>query len=66
MVLNYAKIEAAGANKQMSMKDIYQKAHMARATLERIRDGNSVTMKTAGKLAAVLEVNVTELLQEGQ
>ena len=66
MVLNYAKIEAAGANKQMSMKDIYQKAHMARATLERIRDGNSVTMKTAGKLAAVLGVNVTELLQEGQ
>ena len=50
----------------MSMKDIYKKAHMARATLERIRDGNSVTMKTAGKLAAVLEVNVTELLQEGQ
>ena len=66
MVLNYAKIEAAGANKQMSMKDIYKKAHMARATLERIRDGNSVTMRTAGKLAAVLEVNVTELLQEGQ
>jgi DNA-binding Xre family transcriptional regulator len=66
MVLNYTKIEAAGANKQMSMKDIYQKGRMARATLERIRDGNSVTMKTAGKLAAVLGVNVTELLQEGQ
>ena len=66
MVLNYAKIETAGANKQMTMKDIYKKGHIARATLERIRDGNSVTMKTAGKLAAVLEVNVTELLQEGQ
>ena len=66
MVLSYTKIETAGANRQMSMKDIYKKAHMARATLERIRDGNSVTMRTAGKLAAVLEVNVTELLQEGQ
>lgn len=65
MVLNYAKIETAGANKQMSMKDLYQRAHMARATLERIRKGNDVTMKTAGKLAAILEVNVTEL-QDGQ
>ena len=65
MVLNYAKIETAGANKQMSMKDIYQRAHMARSTLERIRKGNEVTMKTAGKLAAILEVNVTEL-QDGQ
>ncbi len=63
MILNFSKIEAAGANKQMSMKDIYKKAHMARATLERIRNGNAVTMKTAGKLAAVLEVNVTDLLK---
>ncbi len=66
MVLNYTKIEAAGANKRMTMKEVYKKARMARATLERIRNGNEVTMKTAGKLAAVLEVNVTELLQEGQ
>ena len=65
MVLNYAKIETAGANKQMSMKDIYQKAHMARATLERIRKGNPVTTRTAGKLAAVLDVNVRDL-QDGQ
>ncbi len=65
MVLNYAKIETAGANKQMTMKEVYQQAHMARATLERIRKGNEVTMKTAGKLAAILEVNVRDL-QDGQ
>ncbi len=66
MILNYKKIEVAGANKQLTLKDITTKAHMARATLERIRNGNEVTMKTAGKLAAVLEVDVTELLQNGQ
>ena len=65
MVLNYTKIETAGANKQMTMKEVYQRAHMARATLERIRKGNEVTMKTAGKLAAILEVNVRDL-QDGQ
>lgn len=66
MVLSYTKIETAGANRQMSMKDIYKKARMARATLERIRQGNEVTMRTAGKLAAALEVNVAELIQDGQ
>ena len=66
MIVSYSKIEKAGANKQMSMKDIYQKAHMARATLERIRNGNEVTMKTAGKLAAALNCDVAELLQGDQ
>ena len=66
MIVSYSKIEKAGANKQMSMKDIYQKAHMARATLERIRKGNEVTMKTAGKLAAALNCDVAELLQDNQ
>ena len=66
MKLSYNKIEAAGANKRMSMKEVYTKAHMARATLERIRNGNEVTTLTAGKLAAILEVDVTELLQEDQ
>jgi len=66
MIVSYSKIEKAGANKQMSMKDIYQKAHMARATLERIRKGNEVTMKTVGKLAAALNCDVAELLQGDQ
>lgn len=66
MIVSYSKIEKAGANKQMSMKDIYQKAHMARATLERIRNGNEVTMKTVGKLAAALNCDVAELLQGDQ
>ena len=66
MVLNYAKIETAGANKQMTMKDIYKKGHIARATLERIIKGNEVTIRTAGKLAAILEIDVRELIQDGQ
>lgn len=66
MIVSYSKIEKAGANKQMSMKDIYQKAHMARATLERIRKGNEVTMKTVGKLASALNCDVAELLQGDQ
>lgn len=64
MILNIRKIMVAGANKQMTFKDILTSAHMAKATAKRIKEGKEVTMRTAGKLAAVLGVDVTELLAD--
>lgn len=62
MVLSIERIMVAGADKQMSLKEVLTKAHMARATAKRIKNGEEVTMKTAGKLAAVLGVSVADLL----
>lgn len=52
----------AGADRQMTLTEVLEKARMASATAKRIRNGDEVTMKTAGKLASVLGVSVAELL----
>ena len=62
MVLSIEKIMIAGAEKQMTLKDVLKEAHMAKATIKKIKEGKEVTMRTAGKLAAVLEVSVLELV----
>lgn len=64
MILDIKKIMVAGADRQMTFKDVLTAAHMAKATVKRIKDGEEVTMKTAGKLAAVLGVSVAELLAD--
>lgn len=62
MKLNFRNIEIAAANKKMSIKEILQAANMSPVTLKRIKDDKPVKTQTAGKLAEVLNVNVTELL----
>ena len=64
MILDYDKIMVAGADKLMTLKEVLAEAHMARATAKRIKNGEEVTMKTAGKLAAVLDVKVVDLLKK--
>jgi len=63
MVLDYEKILALGADKQMSFKVMLKSAQVARATAMRIKNGEPVTMLTAGKLAKALGVKVADLLK---
>lgn len=62
MILSIEKIMIAGADKQMTLKDVLREAHMAKATIKKIKDGKEVTMRTAGKLSEVLEVSVLDLV----
>lgn len=62
MILSIEKIKIAVANKQMNFTEMLKKAHVSTVTAGRIRAGKEVNTKTAGKLAAALGVDVTELL----
>lgn len=62
MLLDIEKIMVAGADRQMTLTEVMNKAHMANATVKRIKNGEEVTMKSAGKLANVLGVKVADLL----
>lgn len=64
MILSIEKIRIAAANNRMTLKDLLTAAHVAKATVKRIKDGLQVNTKTAGKLAAVLGVDVAELLKD--
>ena len=62
MLLDIEKIRIAGVRKQLTLTSILKKAHIATVTLKRIREGKTISMKTAYKLSDVLGVDVTELL----
>ncbi len=62
MVLSYEKVKLACARKCFSIKELLIKAHISTVTAKRIKDGGEINTKTAGKLAAALGVDVTELL----
>ncbi len=64
MVLNVRKIEVATARKGKTFQDVYKVAHISPVTANRIRKGYEVQPRTAGKLAAALEVDVTELMDK--
>lgn len=64
MKLSIEKIEIFVANKQMNLTDLIKEAHVSTLTFWRIRHGKDVNTKTAGKLAAVLDVDVREILKE--
>ena len=62
MKLSVEKIKIATANKQMNFSDLLKLAHVSTLTVARIRAGREVNTRTAGKLAAVLGVDVREIL----
>lgn len=62
MVLSMEKIKIIVANKRMNLTDMLKEAHVSTVTAGRIRDGKEVNTKTAGKLAAVLGVDVAEIV----
>ena len=64
MVLDVQKIKLALARKQLSFLEVLKKAHISSLTASRIYAGSEVQPKTAGKLAAALGVDVTEILKD--
>lgn len=63
MILDMQKIKLALARKQLSFLEILKQAHISSITVGRINAGREVQPKTAGKLAAALGVDVTEILK---
>lgn len=62
MILSIQQLRIATARKQMTISEVLKLAHVSTLTWQRIRNRANVSVKTAGKLAAVLGVDVTELL----
>lgn len=62
MKLDYEKIKLACARKCLTIRNVLQKARVSTLTAKRIKDGEEVNTRTAGKLAAALGVDITELL----
>lgn len=62
MKLDFEKIRLECARKCLSMRDVLHRANMSTVTAKRIKSGLEVNPKTAGKLAAALGVDVTEIL----
>lgn len=65
MVLSIERLRIATARKQMTVAELLKLAHVSTLTWQRIKRNSEVNTKTAGKLAAVLDVDVTELLANG-
>ncbi len=65
MKLSYEQILIAAARKKMALKELRSKCGVTLFTMQRIKQGHEVRVKTAGKLAAVLGVDVTELMLKG-
>ena len=64
MKLSLEKIKIATANRCMNFTDMLKQAHISTVTAGRIRNGKEVNTKTAGKLAAVLGVDVRKIMKE--
>lgn len=64
MVLSMDCVRIAAARKCWTIKELLNKAHISSVTAQRIKNGKAVSVKTAVKLAAVLECDVTELLAD--
>lgn len=64
MLLSIEKIKLATARKQKSISEVLKIAHISSITARRINAGHEVQPKTAGKIAAALDVDVAELLAD--
>lgn len=64
MVLNTKRIEVALARKVEIFGELYKAARISTVTARRIRKGLPVQPKIAGKLAAALGVDVSELVDD--
>ena len=62
MVIDIKKLQIVLVRKQLRMTQFFKDAHISSVTVKRIKSGCEVTTKTAGKLAAALGCDITELL----
>lgn len=65
MVLNRDKIDLTLARKQMSITTLAEVYGVSRTRMNVILNQRKVSTLTAGRLAAALGVDITEILQEG-
>ncbi|HHV09771.1 MAG TPA: helix-turn-helix transcriptional regulator [Clostridiales bacterium] len=63
MKLNNKKFDIILATKCMSAKDLSKKSGVNVITLSKLRNGSVARPQTIGRLAAALEVDVTELIE---
>ncbi len=63
MILDVQKVMLAAAEKKLGFTEAFKLAHIATATIMRIKKGKEIQTKTAGKLAEVLGVSVADLLK---
>lgn len=64
MRLNHKKIELALARKEIEVKAFCEEAGISTFTFYRIMHGKPFRIRTAGRLARALGVDVTEILEE--
>lgn len=61
MKINVSKLEEAMARRCLNSKELQGAASLT--TIQRIRSGQEIRTKTAGKIAKALDVDVSELLE---
>ena len=64
MKLDRKKIEIARARKQMSVMDLAKAYGVSRARMNIILNQCNITINCAGRLAAVLDCDVTEIIED--
>lgn len=64
MKLNRDKVELARARKQMTVSDLAETYGVSRARINVILNQREVTTNCAGRIAAALGCDVTELLED--
>ena len=64
MKLDVLKVKLILARKELNQTDLAKKCGMRRQALNEIFERGSCTLKTLGKIAKALEVDVTEIIKE--
>ena len=63
MKIDYSRLEVAKAKACMTTQEIYN-AGFAKGTYNKIRDGKEVKPAIVGKLARILNCDVTEIIEQ--
>ncbi len=63
MYVDLKRLHIECARQCKSFREVLEAAHIAHGTASRIKAGKEVGPKIAGKLAAALDVDVTEILK---
>lgn len=64
MVIDFKKLQIQCARQNVNMTDVLKAAHISTLTMQRIKAGNEVQPRTAGKLATALKIDVVEIMKD--
>ena len=65
MKLDKVKFERVLAEKQVNLKEVCESAGIGVSTLQKVRKGNTPRPATIGRIAKALNVDVQDIIQEG-